>query len=274
MKGVYLKVLLTNDDGIHAKGLRALFKAMPPDVETLVVAPSAPCSASGHAISLYRFIHVKRVAWEKGSLAYAVKGMPVDCVKFALAKLGFRPNLLISGINLGPNTGVSVFYSGTVSAAREGVFTGITAMAVSMAGFTCRSYEPAAAFVRSLLERGRYATFPPELMLNINVPVLPAKAIKGVKITRQAPSRFIEDFIAGPVSRENSFKLVGSISVTDPDGTTDEEAVREGYISVTPLHVDLTAYHEMDFFKRWYRGSKPINGMRRARHGRNAFKLY
>lgn len=268
-----MKVLLTNDDGIEAKGLRALSAAVPADLETLIVAPLKPSSATGHSISLRRSIRATPAKWGKGRKAFAIDGTPVDCVKFALAKLEFQPDVVFSGINLGPNTGVSVFYSGTVSAAREGLFTGVPAVAISMAAHECDDFIPAIEFIRKFIEYHKIRPLPHDVMLNVNIPVRPLRSIKGVKITRQAPSRFVENFLTVANALHGTYELSGAIELLDPDGTSDEEAVAEGFISVTPLHIDLTAYHEMESLKRWYRPiSAGKNG--KSKNARDPFKLY
>ncbi len=266
-----MKILLTNDDGIEAVGLRALWEAIPENVETLIVAPRWQSSAAGHSISLRKSIRAREVKWDKKKTAYAIEGTPVDCVKFAFAKLKFQPDIVFSGVNLGPNTGVSVFYSGTVSAAREGLFTGVPALAISMASHSCDDFKPAVQFIKWFVEYYKTYPLPRDVMLNVNVPVRPLRSIKGVKITRQAPSRFVEDYLVG--SKLNTYELSGGIELLEPDGTSDEEAVLEGFISITPLHIDLTAYHEMQFLKRWYdKRPKPKNG--KMKNARDPFKLY
>ncbi len=266
-----MKILLTNDDGIEAAGLRALWEAIPEDVETLIAAPRWQSSAAGHSVSLRRSIRASEVKWDKKKTAYAIEGTPVDCVKFAFAKLKFEPDIVFSGVNVGPNTGVSVFYSGTVAAAREGLFTGIPALAISMASHACDDFRPAIQFVRRFVDYHKNHPLPRDLMLNVNVPVRPLRSIKGVKITRQAPSRFVEDYRAG--AELGTYELNGTIELLEPDGTSDEEAVAEGFISITPLHIDLTAYHEMQFLKRWYdKRPKLKNG--KIKNARDPFKLY
>ena len=268
-----MKILLTNDDGIDAKGLLALAEAIPADVETLIAAPLKPSSASGHSISLRRSIRATEVKWEKGRKAFAIDGTPVDCVKFAFAKLEFRPDIIFSGVNLGPNTGVSVFYSGTVSAAREGLFTGAPSVAISMAAHECDDFEPAIEFIKKFIDYHKTHPLPRDIMLNVNIPVRPLRSIKGVKITRQAPSRFVENFMTVANTEHGTYQLSGAIELLEPDGTSDEEAILEGFISVTPLHIDLTAYHEMEFLRRWY---QPISTSknRKLKNARNPFKLY
>ena len=266
-----MKILLTNDDGIEAVGLRALWESIPESVETFIAAPRWPSSASGHSISLRRSIRASEVKWDKKKTAYAIEGTPVDCVKFAFAKLKFQPDIVFSGVNLGPNTGVSVFYSGTVSAAREGLFTGVPALAISMASHSCDDFKPAIQFIRRFVEYHKTHPLPRDVMLNVNVPVRPLRSIKGVKITRQAPSRFVEKYLAG--AELGTYELSGDIELLEPDGTSDEEAVAEGFISITPLHIDLTAYHEMQFLKRWY-GKRPKIKNGRIKNVRDPFKLY
>ncbi|MBI4430088.1 MAG: 5'/3'-nucleotidase SurE [Candidatus Omnitrophica bacterium] len=256
-----MKILLTNDDGIEAKGLRALYRSIPRSAEILVSAPLRPSSASGHSISLRRSIRAKEVKWERDRVAYAIEGTPVDCVKFAIAELKFHPDIIFSGVNLGPNTGVSVFYSGTVAAAREGLFTGFPAVAISMASHICRDFRPAIEFTRRFIEYYRIHPLPYGVMLNVNIPACPMHFIKGVKITRQAPSRFVEAFRHVAGTKLGAYELTGEISLLEPDGTSDEEAVAGGFISVTPLHVDLTAYHEMESLRRWYLTAEDTPGL-------------
>lgn len=252
-----MKILLTNDDGIEAPGLRALVEALEGEHECLVAAPAKEKSASSHAVSLGQ----KLIIEEHHTTRYAVHGNPADCVKFALSEIeGFRPDLLIAGINPGRNTGVSVYYSGTISAAREGLINRVPAMAVSI----CRGERPiapilgfAASFCKSLIEGYEAKIFPTDILLNVNLPNLPPSEIRGIKIARQAPSRFIEEFVSEVVEEKNRiYTLAGEIEVFDPDGTSDEEVVLGGYIAITPLKLDLTEYSAMPLLEKWLEGRK------------------
>jgi len=243
-----VKILLTNDDGIAAPGLQALFRELEKEHDCLVVAPASEKSASSHSISLGQKLIIK----EHAPKQFAIHGTPADCVKLALSEIKhFRPDLLISGINPGPNTGVSVYYSGTISAAREGLINQIPSMAVSIRSRTPHDFSPAAAFCRTLLEGHETGIFPRDIFLNVNIPDLSQSQIRGVKIARQAPSRFVEEFIVEE-GAHRTYRLAGEIHVFDPDGTTDEEAVAEGFIAITPLKLDLTCYDTVVILEKWW----------------------
>ena len=244
-----MKILITNDDGIDAPGLVALAAALKEKYECMVVAPATEKSASSHSISLGQ----KLVIEERGPREFAVHGTPADCVKFALSEIkNFRPDLLVSGINPGPNTGVSVYYSGTISAAREGLINRIPGIAVSIGSRNPTDFSYAASFSRTLLEGYEKGVFPKNIFLNVNLPPFPETAIRGIKIARQAESRFIEEFIQENASdHRRTYRLAGEIEVFDPDGTTDEEVLVEGFIAITPLKLDLTDYSVMPLLEDW-----------------------
>ena len=244
-----VKILLTNDDGIEAPGLTALWTALREEHECLVVAPASEKSASSHSISLGQ----KLVIEERGPRQFAVYGTPADCVKFALSEIkDFRPDLLVAGINPGPNTGVSVYYSGTISAAREGLINRIPGMAISIASRTPTSFSFAASFAALLLEGYEEGIFPPGILLNVNLPPFPEAEIRGVKIARQASSRFVEEFIKESSNgHRRVYRLAGEIEIFDPDGTTDEEVLAQGYIVMTPLQLDVTDYSAMPLLENW-----------------------
>ena len=246
-----MKLLLTNDDGIEAPGLRALVERLREEYECLVVAPAREQSASSHSISLGQKLAIE----ERTRDRFAVHGTPADCVKFALSELkDFRPDLLISGINPGPNTGVSVYYSGTISAAREGLINRVPGMAVSIASKSPSGFSYAAAFTRTLLEGYEERIFPCDIFLNVNLPDRPESGIRGIRVARQASSRFIEEFIReNETDHQRIYRLAGEIQVFDPDGTTDEEVLSEGFISITPLKLDLTDYSAIPGLEQWFR---------------------
>ncbi|MCM8776363.1 MAG: 5'/3'-nucleotidase SurE [Candidatus Omnitrophica bacterium] len=247
-----MNILLTNDDGIHAPGLRALLAGMPSDVRTFVVAPASERSACSHSISLGQRLRVDEHV-RNGIAEYTVHGTPADCVKFALSELRhLGPDLVISGINQGANTGVSVYYSGTISAAREALINGVPAVAVSVCSKLTKDYSASLAITRRLIEGYASHWFPKQVMLNVNVPPLPENKIAGIKITKQAASRFIEEIIRDDEGDgKKIFTLAGQIELVDPDGTSDEEAVTQGFVSITPLKLDLTDYQVMERLKQW-----------------------
>ena len=245
-----MRILLTNDDGIEAPGLEALVRELEGEHDCVVAAPASEKSASSHSISLGQ----KLMLEERGSRRYAINGTPADCVKLALSELkDFRPDLIISGINPGPNTGVSVYYSGTISAAREGLINRIPSLAVSIRSRTPSDFSFAAFFTRTLVEGYREGAFPRDIFLNVTVPDLPESEIRGIKVARQAPSRFVEEFIAENAwDHKRTYRLAGEIQVFDPDGTTDEEVSLEGFIAITPLKLDLTDYSAVPVLEDWF----------------------
>ena len=249
-----MRILLTNDDGIEAPGLEALCRELGGEHECLVAAPAIEKSASSHSISLSQKLLIE----EKGPRRYAIHGTPADCVKLALSEIkDFKPDLLISGINPGPNTGVSVYYSGTISAAREALINRLPGIAVSIRSRTPSDYSFAASFCHILIEGYEKKVFPRDVMLNVNIPDLPEPEIRGIKIARQAPSRFVEEFIADSLhDHKRTYRLAGEIQVFDPDGTTDEEVSAEGYISLSPLKLDLTCYATVPLLEKWLRQRK------------------
>lgn len=251
-----MKILITNDDGIHADGMKALIESVPDGVEAIVCAPASERSATSHSITIGQKLRVEEIKGGRFK-QYAIHGTPADCVKFALGGLTeFRPDLILSGINQGANTGVSVYYSGTISAAREGFINRVPAVAVSLCSTVFRDFEASKNITRKIVEGYLAGRFPRNVMLSVNIPAVPADKIKGVKITKQAASRFIEEFIPEKDHEGTKvFSLAGEIEVMDCDGTSDEEAIVEGYISITPLKLDLTEYHVMPYFQEWVNDS-------------------
>ncbi|MFT5515736.1 MAG: 5'-nucleotidase [Rhodothermales bacterium] len=249
-------ILISNDDGIDAPGIHALAAALVSLGEVRVVAPIQEQSAVGHAITLRD--PVRAHSWPfrgpEGEIpAHAVTGTPADCVKLAIDKLlPRRPDIVVSGINQGPNAAVNVIYSGTVSAATEAAILGIDAVAMSMCRWDGGDFGPSASYahriVSEVLERG----LPPGILLNVNVPDLPLSAIRGIAVTRQARSRWEEAYS----ERLDPFKrpyywMAGKFVNLDDGENTDLGAIEEGYVSITPIQHDLTAHQEVDELRRW-----------------------
>jgi 5'-nucleotidase len=222
--------------------------------EVAVVAPDRERSAVGHAVTMTEPLRAWRETWADGREVFVVDGTPADCVKVAVkALLERRPDAVVSGINLGGNAGVNVIYSGTVSAATEATILGIPAAAVSLDTFTDPDFGPAArvaAWVAGkILENG----LPPRVMLNVNVPALPEKEIAGLKITRQS-SAVLEDRYEerhDPRGRRYFWLAAERMSVPDPRDDDDIAALEEGYVSVTPIHYDLTDEAARAELERW-----------------------
>ena len=186
-----MRILLTNDDGIYAKGIEVLAAQLRSVAQVTVVAPDHERSAAGHAITLWDPLRVSTVDRNGAFFGYAVDGTPADCVKIAVQRLlKKKPDLVVSGINLGPNTGTNVIYSGTVSAALEGAVLGIPSMAVSLATFRQPRFAVAARVATALFLQLRQLRLPPTVVLNVNVPNCPLAQLKGVRVTCQSRSRW------------------------------------------------------------------------------------
>ncbi len=250
-----MRILLTNDDGIYSPGIYELYKAIRPLGRCTVVAPDAERSAQGHAITLSVPLRVNEARRDGKFFGYAVSGTPADCVKIALMSImkKGRPDLIISGVNRGPNLGINVLYSGTVSGATEGAILGVPSFAVSLASFKWHNFEAALEFSRKLAKMILKKQLPPDTLLNVNVPALPKSKIKGVKIARQGRSAFYKesyDRREDPNKRVYYWLSSKRIEVKGEDDI-DAVAVRDGYISVTPLHYDMTNYEDFSRLETW-----------------------
>jgi 5'-nucleotidase len=246
-------ILLTNDDGIYAQGILAAWQELRKIGQVEVVAPDAERSAVGHAITLLLPLRTKEVVRRNARFGYAVNGMPADCVKIAVrAILPQPPDLVVSGINLGSNTGTNVIYSGTVSAATEARILGIPSIAVSLSTFTHPDFTYAAKFTRKLALAVLAKGLPDKTLLNVNIPNLPEEQIKGVAITQQGESRVEERFEKRTDPRNQTYYwLDGQFRLQEPKDEADAAKVTEGYVSITPVQYDLTAYSAIQTLKDW-----------------------
>ena len=247
------RILISNDDGIHAPGIQAMYDAVKDLGEVTVVAPAGEQSAVGHAITLSDPIKAKEITRPDGFRGYAVGGTPADCVKLAYcALLPKPPDLILSGINLGPNTGISVVYSGTVSAATEGVILGIPSIAVSLGSYQKPHWETAGRVARQVAQQVLRNGLPPDTLLNVNVPNLPANKIRGYRVTQMGRSRFVEKFDRRTDPQGNVYYWMdGDLELLGDEGETDIIAVREGYVSLTPIWFDLTNRAALPAVKNW-----------------------
>jgi len=248
-----MRILLSNDDGIYSPGLKALMKAVDDLGEVWVVAPDIEQSGVSHAFSLTGPLRVEQAKLDGCERCYAVRGTPVDTVKLALREiLPELPDTVISGINRGENSGVNILYSGTVSGAMEGAILGIPSIAVSVASYLNPVYDLAAEFTRKICPLVMDARLPIGTLVNINVPGVEADEIKGVKITHQAESHYEEEIEKRLDPRLQEYYWIGGYNVLNHNGAgSDMEAVREGYISVTPIRVDQTDREFMQVMKGW-----------------------
>ncbi len=246
-------IVLTNDDGFDAPGIRALHREISKIAEVIIIAPETEQSAMGHAITLSNPLKARKVVENGEFLGYAIKGTPADSVKLAITVLlDEPPELVISGINLGGNFGTCVIYSGTVSAATEATIMGVPAVAISLNTFVEPDFDPAADFIRKftplVLENG----LPEGVALNINVPPVPADQIQGAVFTRQGKSRVIEEFEERKDPRNNTYYwLAGELRFDESEPGTDSEMLAENYIAITPIHYDLTNFTALESLKQW-----------------------
>jgi 5'-nucleotidase len=236
-----MNILVSNDDGIQSEGLTTLENALHDVGEVYTVAPDRPQSSMSHALTLHRPLRVQ----EMGPRRLAVDGTPVDCVKLALTGLlSVKPDLVVSGINKGPNLGDDIIYSGTVSGAIEAVLLGIPAIAVSLVAFKDFDFLEAGEFTATLVSRIRQCGIPRETLLNVNVPRLPRNQLKGWQLTRMGKRHYSETIVERVDPRGGKYYWIGGDDLGfDQHEGTDCVAVNDGYISVTPLQVDLTNYN-------------------------------
>ena len=238
-------ILVTNDDGITAPGIRNLVKFMNEIGEVVVVAPDSPQSGKGHAITINSTITFEEIHLEGPQRDYSLSGTPVDCVKFALDKvLDRKPDLVVSGINHGANSSINVIYSGTMSAAVEAGVEGIQAIGFSLLDFSWDAdFSPAKKYIQDLVKKTLEHPLPKGVVLNVNIPKLPENEIKGIKVCRQAQAKWEEGFDerVNPHGKKY-FWLTGYFNNLDEGEDADENALAEGYISVVPVKFDLTAY--------------------------------
>lgn len=240
-----MRFLLTNDDGIYAKGLSALYSELSREADCLIVAPEIEQSAVGHAITIFRPLMVRRAMKNGNFLGYAVYGTPADCVKIGIKELSDEPvDLVVSGINRGANTGVNVIYSGTVSAATEAVIMGVPALAISLDTHKDADYAFAAQFVRKLVRLFTSSdSWLRNTAVNVNIPAIPREKIKGVTVVRQGKGNIIERFEKRIDPRENTYYWISGESLADPEEKdTDVSALKSGFITITPIQYDLTRY--------------------------------
>jgi 5'-nucleotidase len=248
-------ILVTNDDGITAPGIRALIEVVQTLGEVVVVAPDSPQSGMGHAITVNDMLHVKKVSpFGTDITAYSCSGTPVDCIKMGVHELIKRkPDLCVSGINHGSNSSINVIYSGTMSAAVEAGIEGIPAIGFSLQDFSWEAnFEPAKIYIRSIVQRVLEEGLPSGTVLNVNFPNLPSEAIKGIRICRQAHAYWQEKFDKrqSPFGKEY-YWLTGEFINLDKGEDTDEWALAHGFVSIVPVQFDLTAHHAIPILNRW-----------------------
>ncbi|OZI09249.1 5'/3'-nucleotidase SurE [Siphonobacter sp. BAB-5385] len=249
-------ILVTNDDDITAKGISILAQAMQELGEVIVIAPDRPQSGQGHAITINNPVRIRKARFFKDAIvAYETTGTPADCVKMGkhLILKDRKPDLVVSGINHGSNTAISILYSGTMSAAMEAAIEGIPAI-----GFSLADYHPEADFshtveaiqtiARQVLEKG----LPKHVALNVNFPAKSEEPLKGIRVCRQADARYLESFQQREDPYGRPYYWLDGDFVNFDEGTdTDEWALLNNYVSVVPCKCDLTAYSTLEDLKSW-----------------------
>lgn len=243
-----MRILLSNDDGIHAPGIQALAMALREFAAVQIVAPDRNRSGASNSLTLES--PLRTFMYSNGDIAVQM-GTPTDCVYLGInALMPFKPDIVISGINAGPNLGDDVIYSGTVAAAMEGRHLGLPALAVSLNGH--QHYVTAASVTCTLLRALQQAPLPEGRILNVNVPDIPLAEVKGIRVTRCGQRHPAEQVIQQQDPRGDVIYWIGPPGEKQDTGPgTDFAAVEEGYVSVTALHVDLTAHHTQDALARW-----------------------
>jgi 5'-nucleotidase len=248
-------ILVTNDDGISAPGLRALIAVMAEIGTVLVVAPDKPQSAMGHAITINSTLYLNKISKENDAIEeYSCSGTPVDCVKLAVNEiLKRKPDLCVSGVNHGSNSSINVIYSGTMSAAVEAGIEGIPAIGFSLLDYDWNAdFETMKPFIRKITLEVLANRLPQGVVLNVNFPKLTKENIKGIKICRQAKALWIEKFDKRQTPQGRDYYwLAGEFVNQDKGEDTDEWALGNGYISVVPVQFDLTAYHATQELNTW-----------------------
>ncbi len=248
-------ILVTNDDGITAPGIRALIATMSEIGEVIVVAPDKPQSATGHAITINNTLYLNKISAEKATIEeYSCSGTPVDCVKFAVNEiLKRKPDLCVSGINHGSNSSINVIYSGTMSAAVEAGIEGIPAIGFSLMDYDWNAdFESTQSFVKKIALEVLANGLPNGVILNVNFPKLKEKEIKGIKICRQAKAIWIEKFDKRITPQgKDYYWLTGEFINQDKGEDTDEWALEHGFVSIVPVQFDLTAHFAIQELNTW-----------------------
>ncbi len=248
-------ILVTNDDGITAPGIRALISVMKELGDVIVVAPDKPQSAMGHAITINNTLYLDKISSGDAEITeYSCSGTPVDCVKMAVSEILHRkPDLCVSGINHGSNSSINIIYSGTMSAAVEAGIEGIPAIGFSLGDFAWDAdFSPVLPFVKRIAKQVLENGLPDGVLLNVNFPKLPHDQIRGIKICRQAKAQWLEKFDKRQTpSGRNYYWLTGEFVNQDKGEDTDEWALDNGYVSLVPVQFDLTAHHAMQQLNTW-----------------------
>jgi 5'-nucleotidase len=252
MKKTY-KILLTNDDGIFSLGLEKLYYEMKKIGKVLVIAPNSERSGTSHCVTVSEDVCVEKYFKNGEFFGYAVSGTPVDCVKIGIMELMPKnPDLVVSGINIGENTGLNILYSGTVSAAAEGTILGVPSIAISLGNGKKGDFKFAAKIAKKIALKVLMYGLPKGTFLNVNIPPVLNGDVKGVSITRQGDEKLMEYYVKKKENLHRKYyKLVGKKNKINNKLKTDESAVNRMEISITPICCNMTDYNMIKKLKRW-----------------------
>ncbi|MCL4550571.1 MAG: 5'/3'-nucleotidase SurE [Bacteroidetes bacterium] len=248
-----MKILISNDDGISSPGLNALAIELKKLGDVTIVAPVTEQSAVGHAITMKYPLRITDFYKNGDFFGYAVDGTPADCIKIGIRNIMHEPpDIVVSGINLGSNTAINIIYSGTVSAAREAAIMDVPSIAVSVTSHEAKDFSFAAKFSSRLAQMVAKNKMPAGTLLNVNIPDLPEDQISGVLLTQQGKSKWddVYEERKDPYGQKY-YWLTGNLVQHDTTLETDQFAIRKNYVSVTPIHFDLTDYKTYDTMKSW-----------------------
>jgi len=246
--------LITNDDGIFAPGLRKLIETMRPLGNVVVIAPDQPMSGVGHSITVRHPLRLHLIAEEDGYMEFSCSGTPVDCVKLG-EQVVFKkkPDLVVSGINHGSNASVNVVYSGTMRAVLESAISGVPSIGFSLLDYSHQADLSSCGPVVSQIAKAVLSNgLPDGVCLNVNIPAVNGHEIRGLKVCRQGRSKWVEEFdIRTDPHKREYYWLTGYFETLEENEDTDQWALQNNYVSVVPVHFDLTAHYALDTIKLW-----------------------
>lgn len=245
-------ILVTNDDGVHAPGLRKLISLMKPLGDVVVIASEHVMSGMAHAVTIQTPLRMKLVKDEPGYKEYITNGTPSDNVKLGKHQiLEKQPDLLVSGINHGSNASINIIYSGTMGAVLEGTIDGIPGIGFSLLDYSHEAdFSHVDEYILKITKKVLLDGMPSDIGLNVNIPKISEQPLKGIKVCKQAKARWVEDFDSrfDPYGR-NYLWMKGEFVNGDPNKDTDQKVLEENYVSVVPVHVDFTAHHYIEKLK-------------------------
>jgi 5'-nucleotidase len=247
-------ILVTNDDGVHAPGIRTLIDIMRTIGNVVVVAPDQPMSGTGHAITVRDPLRLHRIAAEEGYEEYSCSGTPVDCVKLGeQVVLRRKPDLLVSGINHGSNASINIIYSGTMAAVLESAIGGVPSIGFSLLDYSHKAdFSACGPYVKAIALKVIEEGLPDGVCLNVNIPALPAGEIRGIRVCRQGRSRWVEEFDSRTDPHKRDYYwLTGFFEKLEENEDTDQWALENHFVSVVPVHFDFTAHYALPTLQNW-----------------------